>query len=119
MTVAALDRDRRYREWYSLLLEEIGIVGKPGAPIIAMGKEVEAFLRKRNIQKETSRRLFGVLHYSRRAFPHWKAEAEKDQKGFEEFRKGSPWAANLPDDEKYLVFTYKKQFAAIMSRGSG
>ena len=29
VSVAALDRDRRYEEWYPLLLEEIAIVGKP------------------------------------------------------------------------------------------
>ena len=44
VTVAALDRDRRYEEWYPLLLEEIAIVGKPGAPVIAIGKYVETFL---------------------------------------------------------------------------
>ena len=45
VTVAALDRDRRYEEWYPLLLEEIEIVGKPSAPVIAIGKKVEAFLQ--------------------------------------------------------------------------
>ena len=46
MSVAALDRDRRYEEWYPLLLEEIAIVGKPGGPVIAIGKKVGTFLRQ-------------------------------------------------------------------------
>ena len=41
VTVAALDRDRRYKEWYPLLLKEIAIVARPRAPIIAVGKQVQ------------------------------------------------------------------------------
>ena len=67
VTVAALDRDRRYNEWYPLLLEEIAIVGKPGAPVIAIGKKVEKFLRQRDLEGTTGRTLYAVQHYSLQA----------------------------------------------------
>lgn len=47
--VAAIDRDRRYEEWFPLLLEEIEIVGKPGTPVIAIGREVEKFLKRSDL----------------------------------------------------------------------
>ena len=75
VTVAALDRDRRYEEWYPLLLEEIAIVGKPGAPVIAIGKKVETFLQKRDLKGKTGRPLYAVPHYSMQASATWKAEA--------------------------------------------
>ena len=49
-TVAALDADRRYGEWYPLLLEEIAIVGKPGGPVIAIGGKVRKFLHRRGFR---------------------------------------------------------------------
>ena len=72
VTVAALDRDRRYGEWYPLLLKEIAIVGKPGAPVVAIGKEVEGFLQKRDLEGTTGRTLYAVQHYSLQASRYYK-----------------------------------------------
>ena len=124
VSVAALDRDRRYEEWYPLLLEEIAIVGKPDAPVIAIGKQVEAFLQRHDLQRETSRPLFGVRHYSMQASSSWKREAERDPRGFEafeaaEFGEASRWAADLSSAKKQLVFAYKKQFEAIRAEENG
>ncbi len=80
--VAARDRERRWEEWYPLLLKEIEIVGKPGAPVIAIGRKVEAFLRKRDLK---GRLLYHVPHYSYTAAAHFKREAEKDCEGFKAF----------------------------------
>ena len=118
VTVAALDRDRRYKEWYPLLLEEIKIVGKPCAPVIAIGKKVETLLKKRNLEGETCRPLYRVLHYSLQASAHFKAEAEKDPKCFEAFKKSEfgenkLWGPDLSLTKKRLVFAYKKQFETI------
>ena len=120
-TVAALDRERRYKEWYPLLLEEMCIVGKPNAPVIAIGKEVEAFLQKSGLEGLTGRPLYVVTHYSLMASAHFKREAIKDPKGFEtfknaEFGESSRWAAGLSLAKKHLVFAYKKQFEAIQAQ---
>ena len=122
VTVAALDRDRRYEEWYPLLLEEIAIVGKPGAPVIAIGKQVEEFLQRHDLQRETSRPLYAVPHYSMQAAAHWKRGAERDPRGFElfesmEFGDGNRWAEGLSPAKKQLIFAYKKQFEAIQEYG--
>ena len=118
ITVAALDRERRYEEWYPLLLKEIAIVGKPGAPVIAIGKKVEDFLQQIDLKGNTGRPLFSVPHYSLQAARHFKEEAEKDPEGFDlfkkaEFSEGSRWAADLSLAKKQLVFTYMKQFKMI------
>ena len=118
VTVAALDRDRRYEEWYPLLLEEIAIVGKPGAPVIAIGKNVETFLQQRDLKGMTGRPLYAVPHYSMQASASWKAEAERYREGFEAFTntafdEGRYWPADLSLAKKQLVFTCKKHFEAI------
>ena len=118
ITVAALDRERRYEEWYPLLLEEIAIVGKPGAPVIAIGKKVEKFLQRKDLKGNTGRSLCSVPHYSLQAARHFKEEAEKDREGFElfkkaEFSEGSRWATDLSLAKKQLVFTYMKRFKMI------
>ena len=120
VTVAALDRKRRYKEWYPLLVEEIKIVGKPGAPVIAIGKEVEKFLKQQ--KGMTARPLYAVTHYSRQANRYFKEEAEKDPVGFADFEKAefgekSRWAPGLSLSQKHLVFAYKKQFEAIRVHG--
>ena len=118
VTVAALDRDRRYEEWYPLLLEEFALVGKPGGPVIAIGKKVERFLKGCDLQGQTGRPLFGVQHYSFQASRYFKEEAERDRDGFERFKKAEfwengSWPADLSLAKKQLVFAYKKQFEAV------
>ena len=117
-TVAALDRDRRYEEWYPLLLQEIEIVGKPGAPVIAIGKRVEALLRRQGLQRETSRPLYAIPHYSMQASASWKRRAGRDPEDFEafhnaEFGESNRWAVDLSRSKRQLIFAYKKQFEAI------
>ena len=116
VTVAALDRDRRYKKWYPLLLDEIEIVGKPGAPVIAIGQKVEMVLQRGGLK---GRSLYTVPHYSSQAAASLKREADmEDPKGFEEFKKaefdeGSRWPAGLSLAGKQLVFAYKKRFKEI------
>ena len=121
-TVAALDRDRRYEEWYPFLLKEIEIVGKPGAPVIAIGRKVETFLKKRDLKGKTDRPLHAVRHYSRLASSHYKVEAEKDPEGFRAFteseiHENGSWEPDLSLSLKQLVFSYKKQFEKIQAHG--
>ena len=119
--VAAIDRDRRYKEWIPLLLEEIEIVGKPGTPVIAIGREVEKFLRRIDLQGKTGRPSFFVPHYSMQAAGYFKREAERDPRGFEgfektEFGEGARWPPDLSLAKKGLVFAYKKRFEAIHAK---
>ena len=116
--VAVADRDRKYKEWYPLLMEEIAIVGKPKAPVVAFSKEVEGFLQRRDLEGKTGRPLHRVLHYSNNAVAHRRREAERDREGFEafkteEFGNGRHWPAGLSLSKEQLIFTYKKQFEAI------
>lgn len=120
-TVAAVDRDRRYKEWYPLLLEEIRIVGKPSAPIIAIGKKVEKFLKRSNLEGITGRALYAVQHYSLQASAHFKVEAERDPEGFEafsksEFGENSRWPTDLSLARRQLVLAYNRQFKTIHAR---
>ena len=117
VTVAALDRDRRYDDWYPLLLEEIKIVSKPGAPVIAIGRIVENFLRKKNLEEETNRKLHSVLHYSLQASASWKELANRDREGYERFcsdvLSNLSFYDALSEAKRELLFTYKVQFGKI------
>ena len=127
VTVAALDRNRRYEEWYpflleeiAIVLEEIAIVGKPGAPVIAIGKYVEKFLEQKELRKETGRCLHSVPHYSFQASGYIKAEVGKDREGFERFRETEleeerTWPLGLSEARQRLLFLYKKRFEEIRS----
>ena len=110
---AGIGRKQRFEDWYPLLQKEIGIVGKPGATIIAIGKVVKEFL-----ERKTGRPVNCVLHYSPVAAAHRKREAERDQEGFEAFKKeqfdeGGRWAEDLTTSMMHLIFTYYKQFGRI------
>ena len=107
--VAGRDRKRRWEEWYPLLLEEIEIVGKPGAPVIAIGREVEVFLKKRDLKGLP---FYAVPHYSYTAVAHFKREAEKDPEGFKAFTK-SKYGGYSPITKERQGFVYKRRFEAI------
>ena len=99
-------------------------MGKPGAPVIAIGKQVEAFLQRHGLQRETGRALYAVPHYSMQASASWKRGAERDRGAFEAFEteewgEASRWAADLSRAKKQLVFAYKKQFETIRAAGHG
>ena len=115
---AANNRKQRFEHWYPLLQEEIGIVGKPGATIIAIGKVVQELLKRK-----TRHHVDRVLHYSPVANAHRKREAKNDCEGFEafqekEFGEGGRWAKVLNTSEKHLIFTYYKQFGRIRASES-
>lgn len=117
-TVAAVDRKRRYERWYPLLLDEIKIVGKSDAPVIAIGNAVQGFLSGNDLEGKTGRRLYRILHYSNQASRSRKIEADNDPEGFKaftesQFGKNSCWSSKLTESKKQLVFTYYKQFKRI------
>lgn len=107
--VAGRDRKGRWEEWYPLLLKEIEIVGKPGTPVIAIGREVENFLKQRDLK---GRPFYAVPHYSYQNGRLFKREAEKDREGYEKFTK-SEYGGNSPITKERMTFVYKKRFEAI------
>ena len=123
VAMADIDRERRYEEWYPLLLEEFDIVGKPCAPIVAIGKDVGKFLQQKDLEAKTGRSLYAVLHYSNQASRARKTEPERDPEGFEAFKKAEfgergRWAKDLSTSKMQLVFTYNKQFKWIQDSES-
>src|SRR5215472_18631943 len=60
---AGSSREERYDRWYQLLEEEINLVATPDAGIVAVGKVVSNYLRR----KPFARSFTGVIHYSGQA----------------------------------------------------
>ncbi len=65
---AKKDRERRWRKWYPSLLKEIKLLEKPGTKIIAVGGDVERFLRRMGFAKIDER----ICHFSIEARGCWK-----------------------------------------------
>ena len=65
MTVekAQIDRRARYARWAALLDKEVRLIAKPGAHIIAIGREVYGFLERNGFDRDVK----SVMHYSAQA----------------------------------------------------
>jgi hypothetical protein len=50
------ERSDRYARWYELLVQEIDLVAKPGARIIAIGRAVESNLRALGFKRPSGSR---------------------------------------------------------------
>lgn len=75
MTVkmARIDRDARYARWADLLHKEVRLIAKPGAHIIAIGRDVSAFLERNRFDKPVTR----IMHYSGQAGAARNAEVKE------------------------------------------
>jgi hypothetical protein len=62
---AGLERVRRYDRWYELLQQEIELVAKPNAGVVAVGNVVAKHLERRGFRRPFTR----VMHYSGQAGP--------------------------------------------------
>ena len=135
---ATHEREERWQRWYALLQEELQLVAKPEAPVIAIGNDPYNFLNRKEM-----RCLKGqILHYSqqasgaRRKLPcaHWEqyrkfrtsvfwADIEKvvrqvmDAGGLQDYIEGTlnrlRHGQRLTESRKMLMFTYKIQFERI------
>lgn len=93
-------RQERYERWYPLLRNELALLQKPGKTrLIAVGKVVVDFLKKKDLCKEVER----VLHYSSAAASHRDKAIQPWVKGFEEFRRGFDGAAFRESVPKVLA----------------
>ncbi|MBI3269006.1 MAG: hypothetical protein HYZ53_08285 [Planctomycetes bacterium] len=133
-------RGARYARWYELLVQEIELIAKPGARVIAIGRAVETNLRALGL----SRPLARVIHYSGQASRARKAAIKGLEEEFRTFAAtlgvddivaaaaatlhehsvpetlaASTLArlscAKVTESRKMLVFAYKVAFEAIRS----
>jgi len=91
-------RAERYAKWYPLLQEEIELVAKPDARIIAVGKQVYQFLKSRGFGRD----FWQVIHYSGQAGRARKAEATRQESSFKEFQ-GSVLKQDLAATAKEIL----------------
>ena len=140
--LAATDRQRRYQNWFPLLCEELKLVAQTNAKIVAIGNEVDGFLRKQNLPRPLAGK---ITHYSQQAAGFWKRIPERYPKEFAEFLPTVGWAdmektvrrvvtegdlgtavlestlkrlrngSQLTESRKMLMFTYKMQFESILA----
>lgn len=130
---------KRWEEWYPLLCQELKLVAKPDAPVIAVGKGVGDFLKR----KETRDYKGSLLHFSNNAniartiAPQLLYEQYKEfsttlrwddvvhnasdvMKGgeFDKWRSQTLQRLKRGESEsrKMLMFTYKCQFDAILGK---
>ena len=120
--VAKVNWRERYEAWYPLLLEEIKLVGKPCCPVIAIGGQVEGFLREKNFGSDPKHSLFRVLHYSFMAAGAFKAHMENDKEGFrkfvdEEVGRDLNWPKEFSELRRWMAFYYRKRFQEIREGG--
>ena len=105
----------KYEAWYSLLEKELGLVAKPNAKIISIGKAVGDFLSRKWLHGHAGT----VVHYSGQASRHWGKEIPGR---CDEFHKFVSDSQKLPSGQKWsdahtkLMFDYKIAFERIRSQ---
>jgi hypothetical protein len=74
MTVAKanVDRQARYARWIALLREEVELIAKPHACIVALGREVGDLLNRHRFDRDVT----AVMHYSAQAARYRHAAVE-------------------------------------------
>lgn len=79
---AAETRAQRYDRWYALLQQEIDVVAKPDASIVAVGTAVSRHLERRGFPRPFTR----IIHYSGLAARARTAGIEGHENSFAAFR---------------------------------
>ena len=120
----------KYQDWYPLLEKELGLVAKPEAKIISIGRKVGGFLSKMGLYGHVG----NIMHYSGQASGHWGTEIQgplrmAEYKEFSEELTSVPihtcrpnrecWPGRdsgeipLSSSQKMLLFDYKVRFERI------
>ena len=136
--LADKERQRRYERWYPLLKRELQLLTKPeGTRVIAIGKVVSDFLKKKLLCERMKR----ILHYSRNAaghrnkaiqpwcdqFPEFRQSVDKHafQDSIEEVLHDAGMDSYIPnrpegsksftltESRKKLMFLYKNKFSEL------
>ncbi len=75
-------RKQRWERWWPLLEAELGLVAKPGARIVALGKAVEDHLRKHDCEPHLLVHYAAIMEYE----THRKRELAGHEEDFEQFK---------------------------------
>ena len=138
---ASKTRQERWPRWYPLLEQELDLVAKPEAPVIAIGSQVENFLNENFLKRKVTRRMGWIPHYSKQAtaarsiaprlhcdeYAEFSVTASLDEientakgvvqgKEFDQYRDdilAKRPQGPLSESSKMLMFTYKKLFAVM------
>lgn len=122
--VQAAGNAEKYEDWYSLFKKELGLIAKPDARIISIGKAVGQFLSEKGLRGHACT----ILHYSPQAASHRgraivgrEDEYAQFASSIHELPKGSGWsepkeAIRLSESRKRLVFNYKVCFEHLRDR---
>ena len=117
----------KYEDWYPLFEEELGLIAKPNARIISIGKAVGQFLSEKGLHGHDCT----ILHYSPQAIRHRRraivgreAEYARFASCLHELPQGETWsepkaAIPLSESRKQLVFTYKVNFECLRGQEVG
>ena len=123
--------EKKYKDWYPLLENEIGLVAKPGAKVISIGHRVARFLSEKGLYAHAGT----IPHYSAQAARHWGREQCSREVDYEDFKvrlhsipnstcmpghvcRPAPKSQDvlLKDPRKKLLFDYKIRFERIRSQ---
>ena len=97
--LANKEQQRRYERWYPLLKKELQLLTKPeGTRVIAIGKVVDDFLKKKSLCERMER----ILHYARTAAGHRNKAIQNWRDQFPEFRQSVDKGAFQGSIEKIL-----------------
>jgi len=80
---ARTERTERYERWYPLLEDEIDLVATPNAAIVAVGKVVHQYLKRKRLRRPLK---IGIIHYSGQAGRARIAGVEGHEDPFQAFR---------------------------------
>ena len=112
--LAEKDRQCRYERWFPLLEKELRLLTKPGGTrMIAIGKVVANFLRKKSLCDSVQR----VLHYSPSAAGHRDKAIEPWRKHFPEFSRSVDRDAFEESIEKVLLDAKMDSFIGHRPKG--
>ena len=100
MLVKHADEDRiaRYKNWYSLLLEEIELVASAHCIVFCVGSHVARFLEEQKFPRPATR----LIHYSGTAVRHWDIVVREHEEDFKLF-KSSVTQKDFMDDAKDII----------------
>lgn len=91
-------RNERYGRWFSLLQEELNLIAKPNANVIAVGRSVSDFLSSKSFNRPFTR----IIHYSGQAAAARNKGIIGHENDFDSFKE------SVSDDD--IIITAKKVF---------
>ena len=102
----------KYERWYPLFMRELGLVAKPDAKIISMGRTVSRFLSEKGLYGHAGT----VPHHSLTGAAHFGKEIPGREECFRRFCEDAsnfPCKVKMTDAKRKLIFDCKISFGRI------